>query len=214
MMSLALLASVAWAGKELASFSLVDPDGQPTFRCDDKGNLVQVFDTYDTSGKVAKVEYEAKTRKGKTYSKGSLAEAVGADDFQIATAINDWPYPGGFDKKWLLVRIEKGNNFEFVMYKLGKKGAEKVASLTFPDDPVPYMFMYKKRIVLQTTQWAATFGDPNTYTFKMYTYKLKELKGKGGTTAADAFFWLGKSGAFATYSGTGNTNAAVKVFRN
>lgn len=218
---LIVIAALAiYAGKEIATFKLTNTNGfnawNPNFRCDEKGNIIVYAVERDTTGLVSKVSYEARAKNGKVYSQGSFPDVVGAANVGTAGSVS-WAN-GGFDKGFLLLQVNRGPTLvEYIMYKLGKKGAEKVGSLDFLIDPmVPgnlLVYMYKKKIVVEQYTPPTNFNDQATWEFKFLNYKLKEDTKKGGIIKANNQYWNGKSSAFVTYSPVPvPTNAEIKIF--
>ena len=218
-LGLIIIAAAVYAGKPIATYTITNPNGFntwiPNFRCDEKGNLIVYNIETDPTGIVTKVTYEARAKNGKVYSQGELPGVAGALFVQTAGGVS-WAN-GGLDKGFLLLRVQRSMSLvEYIMYKLGKKGGEKVGQLDFPINPVTpanvLVYMYKKKIVVETYTPPTNFTDQATWEFKFFNYKLKEDTKKGGIIKADNQFWNGKSSAFVNYSGSPIlTNAEIKI---
>jgi hypothetical protein len=218
---IAIVTALVYAGKPVATHTVTNPNGfntwAPNFRCDEKGNVIIYTIETGTNGLVSKITYEARAKNGKVYSQGELPGVAGVSNVTTAGGVS-WAN-GGFDKGFLLLEVQRiPTEMEYIMYKLGKKGGEKIGSLTFPNDPMswsgPLVYMYKKKIVaeLYTPPPPTNFNGKATWEFKFYNYKLKQDTKKGGTTKAHNLYWNGKSGAFINYNSDMNpTQAEIRI---
>ena len=128
----------------------------PDFAADDKGNLCQFFFTRGADSNVTELAYEARDKKGKIYSQGTLPEAVGASTVYIPTGVSTGN--GGFSKRLLLLGYFKSMNVEYVLYKLGKNGAQKLGEKAVGTSTMfRQAFLYKGKvgIMVQDTIVAA-----------------------------------------------------------
>lgn len=230
---LGMLAAVACfsasAAKIVAEHTLVDPDGLSfgqgitTYACDEKGNLVQVFASSDlVTGVITQALYRAVDKKGNVYSEGVLAEAVGMNSVQMPIGLSSGS--GGFNKNWFLVKFgeTRTNQFMFptayadhyVMYKLGKTGAQAVGSIMFiVTNGFSNVWMYKGKVVSEHGEFMGLFGGQIKFTIGQHN-KLLQLNSKkpGAITTAQSY-WLGKSVAFASYTGPNASTGTVKIVK-
>ena len=224
-------ATTALGGKLLAEHDLANSNGffnsdpmgwgwLPDVALDDKGNVCQFLFTRGADSNVTELAYEARDRKGNIYSQGTLPEAVGAGPVTIPTAVTAGN--GGFSKKLLLMGFQQGNSINYVLYKLGKNGAENIGSKTYElANPGEFVaaWMYNGKIVVEH----GTQASMNDHTMEaivmktdfdlaLYNSKFKQSS-KGGDFVADQSILAGKKGVVAINQDGDPTKMTVRIYK-
>jgi hypothetical protein len=229
LLAVCVVAAAVYGGKLVAEHELSnsngfynsDPSGWgwlPDVAIDDGGNVCQFFFTRGADSNITEFAYEARDKKGKIYSQGTLPEAVGLQIVNIPTSVANGR--GGFGKKLLLIGYRKGTDIEYALYKLGKNGAEKVGSKTFdlsnPGD-FAVAWMHKGKIVTENGKQVMLNDDVNLmpskteFNIRMYNQKFKETS-KGGTFVADQSLLVGK-GVVAIDQGASPNELTARIFK-
>jgi hypothetical protein len=224
-----LAATTVYGGKVLAEHNLVNSNGffnsdpmgwgwLPDVALDDKGNVCQFFFTRGADSNITELAYEARDRKDKIYSQGTLPEAVGATTVNMPTSVANGN--GGFSKKLLLMGFQQGSSMEYVLYKLGKNGAEKIGSKMFQLGAGDFAvaWMYNGKIVTENGKQVTANADLDLMVLKtefnlaLYNKKFKQSS-KGGAFVADQSILAGKKGVVSIDQDGDPTKLTVRIYK-